>query len=272
VKERLQDIFSKMKQYNSDTMYEEVFGLSGSVVYDALVVAPGWKPTRIIADTDRFSVRILAEHSYVSGYEVTVDGLRIGWIQCASGACNLLDHLLLCADLSFRTLIFVGAVGSLVEEIPFGSFCTPSVSIRGVYTDAYFSKTLGDFTPFARVYPPQNMLALVRRLAAERSLALTAAPVFCTDSIACEYAHLSEIRAMGAQLIEMETSTFYRLADMMEVPAIALLVVSDNSACGTPLVGRGDEVNVGYRAVRSTVIPEVVAAVAAEARARGWGV
>ena len=52
-----------------------------------------------------------------------------------------------------------------------------------------------------------------------------------------EYTHLEEIKSFDTDLIEMETSTFYEIAKLMEVPAIALLVVSDNSAAGVPLVG-----------------------------------
>ena len=67
---------------------------------------------------------------------------------------------------------------------------------------------------------------------------LREAPVFCTDSIACEYAHLDFIKSFGVQLIEMETSSFYLLADLMEKTAVALLAVSDNPATGDPLAGR----------------------------------
>ena len=58
------------------------------------------------------------------------------------------------------------------------------------------------------------------------------ASVFCTPSIALEYMHLDEIKAFGTDLIEMETSSFYLMTDLFELPGIALLVVSDNSASG----------------------------------------
>ena len=39
-------------------------------------------------------------------------------------------------------------------------------------------------------------------------------------------------------LIEMETASLYLMADLLEIPTVALLVVSDNSATGAALVGR----------------------------------
>lgn len=43
---------------------------------------------------------------------------------------------------------------------------------------------------------------------------------------------LDEIKAFDVDLIEMETSSFYKMAELLEVPAIVLLIVSDNSATG----------------------------------------
>ena len=82
--------------------------------------------------------------------------------------------------------------------------------------------------------------------------------VYCTDSIALEYYHLDEIKNFNTDLIEMETSTFYLLADLIEVPAIALLVVSDNSASGHPLVGRNEELQLKYNNGRKVIIPELI--------------
>jgi purine-nucleoside phosphorylase len=64
-------------------------------------------------------------------------GLKIAWIQTASGACNLIDHLTICGELKFKKLIFIGAVGSLRENFNVGDLCTPSYSIAGVFANAY---------------------------------------------------------------------------------------------------------------------------------------
>ncbi len=82
--------------------------------------------------------------------------------------------------------------------------------------------------------------------------------MYCTDSIALEYYHLDEIKKFNTDLIEMETITFYLLADLLEVPAIALLVVSDNSAAGHPLVGRDEKLQEKYNFSRSIIIPELI--------------
>ncbi|MDE7213796.1 MAG: hypothetical protein K2N42_04385, partial [Anaeroplasmataceae bacterium] len=88
--------------------------------------------------------------------------------------------------------------------------------------------------------------------------------VYCTDSIALEYSHLEEIKAFHPDLIEMETSTFYLLADLLEVDAIALLVVSDNSALKQPLIGRNDEMQTKFNYGRKEIIPDLIYKIAKE--------
>ena len=141
---------------------------------------------------------------------------------------------------------------------PVGTICTPEVCFDGTYAGAYFEEKLPAFTPGGPVLPPDRayvdrVAALGRRLGYE----IKPGKVFCTDSIALEYSHLDEIRATGAELIEMETALFYRLADLFEVPAVALLAVSDNSATGAPLLGR-QEPCLDYRRARGWAIPDLI--------------
>lgn len=263
MKPELTQILDNMKKYNTGDMIYETFGFDRETRYDALVIAPGWKPTKIIR-AKAYRVTQLTQHSYFSGFLVEKDGLKIAWAQVASGACNVLDHSIILGELHFKRLIFVGAVGSLVPELEVGDFCTPSQCVAGVYAHHYLCKTLDDYVPFERVEPEMDYVDSVIALAAERGYRLQKAKVFCTDSISLEYSHLDEIKATGAQLIEMETSTFYRLAQLMEKEAVALLVVSDNSATGKPLLGRGEELDRKYSQARGSIIPDMIFQLAAQ--------
>ena len=257
MKPRLAEALENMKRHNAGVMSRECFGFEPEILYDALVVATGWKPDKTILDPS-FTVTQLTQHAYFSGFLVEKDGLKIAWAQTASGACNVLDHILVCAELQFKKLIFAGAVGGLTADFPVGSLCTPEVCLQGSYAGAYFDKRLPAFTPFSPVLPPDRayvdrVISLGQRLGYE----IKRAKVFCTDSIALEYSHLDEIRASGAELIEMETAVFYQLADLFEVPAVALLAVSDNSAVGAPLLGR-EEPCMDYRNARGRAIPDLI--------------
>ena len=265
MKQRLKDIIEADRSTNdySAAVYAE-FGLSTNKHYDILVVAPGWVPTKIMQG---FNVEITcsATHSYISGYEVKGEGFLIAWIQTSPGACSLIDELSLCAVLDFDELIFIGAVGSLTKEISVGEICTPSFSVSGNLANGYLMEDITRYKPFGKVFPndPGYVLKVMERIC-KMGYQIKQEPVFCTDTVLCEYAHMDFIKSFGVTLIEMETSSFYLMADLFEKPAIALLVVSDNSATGESLVLRTKEQKERYDASRMHTIPQILIDLAAK--------
>lgn len=255
--DRLRQILDNVHRHNAGNLAYINFGLDADTVYDALVVAPSYIPYKILKDGS-FRVTELGSQSYCTGFLVEKDGLNIAWIKTAAGGCNMLDYLLICGALQFRRLIFIGAVGALKPEFHIGDICTPSYSIAGTLANTYLKERLSDYVPFEKVYPDKKYVAQVVALAKHSGYTIREASVFCTDSIVMEYTHLDEIRAFQTDLIEMETSAFYAIAKLMDVPAIALLVVSDNSSTGVPLVGRRGEIQRAYEHSRSVILPDII--------------
>ena len=263
MKKRLKDIFdadSSTSDYAAAIFSE--FGLSADKHYDLLVVAPGWTPVKIMKDFD-LEITTTVKHSYISGYEVKGDGFLIAWIQTSPGACSLIDELSLCAFLDFDKMIFLGAVGSLSKDIGLGAICTPLYSISGNLANGYLLEDIRDYKPFGKVYPNDpEFVSEIIDLIRDMSYEIIQEPVFCTDTVLCEYAHMDFIKSFDVKLIEMETSSFYLMADLMEKPAAALLVVSDNSATGDSLVLRTPEQKAIYNESRFKRIPEIVLKIA----------
>ncbi|MGM9618299.1 MAG: hypothetical protein ACI3W8_00460 [Oscillospiraceae bacterium] len=255
--DKLQRILDNLHRYNPAELAYVNFGLTSDVVYDALIVAPSYSPYKLIRDGS-FRITELGSQSYCTGFLVERGSLRLAWIKTAAGGCNMLDYLLICGELQFKRLIFIGAAGALRENFHIGDICTPSYSIAGTLANTYLKESLRDYVPFERVYPEEGYVAQALELAKASGYTLKKASVFCTDSIAMEYTHLDEIRAFGTDLIEMETSAFYAIAALMQVPAVALLVVSDNSATGVPLVGRSEEMQRIYEHARCVVLPDLI--------------
>lgn len=258
---KMKQILDNLHQYNMNHIANVNFGLSEDVVYDVLVVAPSYSPDKVITSND-FLITKTGSRSYCEGYEVKKDHLKIAWIKTAAGGCNMLDYLLICGELQFKKLIFAGATGALKEEFNIGDICTPSYSVAGTLANTYLKDSIKDYIPFEKVYPDSDYVDRVIRMAEESNYTIKKASVFCTDSIAMEYTHLEEIRSFDTDLIEMETSTFYAIAKLMGIPAIALLVVSDNSATGVPLVGRGEEIQKIYEYSRKVVLADLIEKIA----------
>lgn len=261
--EKMKRILDNLHRYNSGNIANVNFGLSEKEVYDALVVAPSYSPDKVIADGGA-RITEMGSRSYSAGWQAEKDGLKLAWIKTAAGGCNMLDYLLICGELRFKKLIFIGAAGALKEEFQIGDICTPSYSIAGTLANTYLKDSLRDYIPFEKVYPDADYVDGVLRLAEESGIRIKKASVFCTDSIVMEYTHMEEIKTFHTDLIEMETSAFYAIAKLMEIPAAALLVVSDNPAAGIPLVGRGREVMERYEYSRRVLLPDLIWKVAGD--------
>lgn len=261
MKKRMIEIMDKFHQYNSDNMAYLAFGLDKNEQYDALVVAPSFSPYKLKMDS-YCRVTTLKEGAYLAGYLVEKDNLKIAWIKTASSDSNLIDHLSVCAELTFDKIIFIGAVGALKPEYEPGDLCTPSYSIAGGFAHTYLKDSIRDYVPFERVEPDMEFIDRVAQIAEKSGYELKKASVFCTPSIATEYYHLDEIKEFNTDLIEMETASLYLMADLLEIPTVALLVVSDNSATGAALVGRTDEEQEKYEHGRNVILSEMILKVA----------
>lgn len=259
--EKMKRILDRIHQYNTGNLATVNFGLDPAMFYDALIVAPSYSPYKLLKDGS-FTITETGSQSYCQGFLVEKGPLKLAWIKTAAGACNLLDYLLICGELQFRRLIFIGAVGALKEAFNIGDICTPSYSVAGTLANTYLKDSIRDYVPFEKVYPDRDYVARILELARESGYRIKEASVFCTDSIAMEYTHLDEIRGFGTDLIEMETSAFYAVGKLMDIPAIALLVVSDNSATGVPLVGRSAEAEANYNHARCVILPDMICKIA----------
>ena len=166
MKKRMIEIMDKFHQYNSDNMAYLAFGLDQKEHYDALVVAPSFSPYKL--KMDRYCrVTTLKEGAYLAGYLVEKDGLKLAWIKTASSDSNLIDHVAVCAELTFDKMIFIGAVGALKPEFALGDLCTPSYSIAGGFAHTYLKDSIKDFVPFERVEPDMEFINNVVGIAEE---------------------------------------------------------------------------------------------------------
>ena len=260
----MKQIVDAFHKYNSENMAFQAFGLSEDITYDALVIAPSFSPYKL--KMERFCTgTTLKEGAYIAGYLVEKDNKKIAWIKIGSSAGNLIDHLALCAELTFKRMIFIGAVGALKEHFELGDVCTPSYSLSGSYADSYLKKdSIRETMLFSKTEPDMKYVDEVIDIGKDKGYNIKKASVFCTPSIAMEYVHLDEIKAFNTDLIEMETSSFYLMTELFEIPGIALLVVSDNSASGAPLVGRSDKQQEKYDYGRNVVLPDMILTLAGE--------
>lgn len=258
MKEQLKHILEAMHKYNSSDMVSLVFNLSKDVNYDAIVIAPTFTPSKLKLD-ENYKITALTERPSYQVFLLERENYKIAWVNIGASDSNLIDYLGILAETNAKKFIFIGAVGALKKEVNIGDVCTPIYSIAGAMAHTYLKSSIKDFVPFEKYeLEDKSLTNKLIDIAKSKGYSLKPSTVFCTPTCIAEYAHLDEIKEFDTDLIEMETASFIALMNMIEKPSAILLVVSDNSCSGVPLVGRSQEQEDKYNYGRRVVLPELI--------------
>lgn len=256
------DLYNKLKlnmeKYSGCTDFlNNIYGLDENEEYEAIILAPSWKPEKIFKNFN-VKIELVKEGPYYNGYVLDIESKKYGYIQTSAGAPSMVDCCLTLGNAKCNKFIFVGAVGALKEDMRLGDIITPSKSIAGDGASLYLQENI-DSNNFQRlVYPKEQVKENAMNIAKNIGVELKEKIVYCTDSIFCEYLHLNEILELGSEAIEMETAAFYRCMEIINKDGIAILCVSDNSATENHLVGRSDEDTKKFHESRENLIPKLI--------------
>jgi purine-nucleoside phosphorylase len=240
----------------TDFLYN-IYGLDENEEYEAIILAPSWKPEKIFKNFNA-KIELVKSGPYYNGYIIQMDNRKYGYIQTGAGASNMVDCCLTLGYAKCNKIIFIGAVGALKEDMVLGDIITPSKSIAGDGASLYLHQKISSSNFQTSVYPKEIVKENAVIVAKKIGIELKEKVVYCTDSIFCEYYHLNEILQLGSEAIEMETAAFYRCMEIMNKDGIAILCVSDNSAAQNALVGRSEEDTKKFHRSRETLIPKLI--------------
>ena len=252
------DVIKKAEEANliEDILFA-VYGIHKETYYDCAIIAPSWCPEKIFGDED--NIILLKKAPYNSSYEIYTDNLKIAYIQCGSGASNLTDCMLCLTNANIKKIFFIGAVGSIDNNIEIASLVTPSKCISFDGVTPFFKKKF-EKKMYGSEIVPYNLEEIDKNIEILKSndINILKEKVFCTDSILLEYSHMDEILATKAKLIEMETAAFYSCLKIMNKSGMALLLVSDNSQKKKSLVEKTMDDQNRYNYIRSNIIKKSI--------------
>ena len=258
MKEKLFKILEAIYRYNSPEMPYLTFNVSREDTFDLAVVAPTYTPQKL--DMQRYcEIKELIIYPSVSVYLLTHNNQKILWVVTSCSDSNQVDYLTLLSALNFKRIVFIGAVGALRSKMMLGDLYTPIYSICGGMANTYLKDSIKDYVPFEKYSLEDKALTnSLLEIAQKKNIDIKKGTVFCTPSVSLEYVHLDEIKSFDTDLIEMETATFMALANLIEKPAAILLVVSDNSSNGEPIVGKTEEQLNKYHKTRKEILPSLL--------------
>jgi len=257
----LKKILAGLHRHNEcDYFAMAVYGLDKSSHYDALIIAPSWKPEKVFLLCEA-QIHLMRQGPYYAGYEIDVNGWKIAYIQTAACAGNVVDCVLsVIEELSPDKILFIGAVGALKTDMQIGDILVPQCSIAGDGSSLYLYDRIDPMNFRKRINQDPSINQSLIEVGKRIGVQIKEKVIYSTDSIVCEYFHLPDILSLGCDAIEMETAAFLRCMELLHKKADVLLCVSDNSAAGISLVGRTDEDSEKFHRAREQYFAELILA------------
>lgn len=222
-------------------------------VLENVVIAPWWSHTIF----EKFSTNIEKVGDKV--YNISGEGFAFSFIELKNiGAPVIVDAVLNLGVTKCKKIIFIGSAGALNMDIKIGDLAIPTYSYCGVGACRYLNDNLEDDFE-TKDYPSNELLNDLIEILEDNNYKYHKVKNYSVDTIFAQFPHINHIKYMGSQTIEMETSSLFRCAKIINAEAVAIFCISDNTIENKSLYsGRSLEDKKSKHKARDEMIPEIV--------------
>lgn len=172
---------------------------------------------------------------YHSITNLKIDDVEFTFITTGMGAPIFTDIVLGLGVTPCENILFIGSVGALNEKINIGDIIIPNCSITGDGISKYLTMdNLKQANTFGeKTYPNKELYDLCcdvsKKICEKNNVSWHSLQNFSIDTIFAQFAYIEEIKNMGCDTIEMETSALFRASEIAELKACSIFTVSDNT-------------------------------------------
>lgn len=254
-----EQLLNAQKKYGSEKADICRYALSTDIdkIRENVILAPCWVP-QSMPEIGNITLLSTAKNAAIKVYDVEKDGKYFSYINTGIGGPMVTEAMLALGTTKCRNVLLLGSVGASDEKIEIGDLIVASSAVNGLGTPAYMIKdSISSENLMGKEFFPDKEFAEKIKKAIDGKY--HNAPVFSTDSVFCQFAHMDEISWFGAKAMDMEASAVFCAASLIGIKAAALFVVSDSTAKNKSLVsGRQEEELAHYRNVRKNIVPELI--------------
>lgn len=257
-----EDLLRHIHGIGCKDLCQSVLGLPAAAVHETVVLSPGQDPERKVLLGE---IEVLVDTSPLYGmrvWDVRLCDAQFTFIRTGCGAPAVLDAALALGMTGCKRILFLSSAGSIVKEIRPGDLVIPAWCVAGDGASRYLNGGMPDVFG-ERVYPDKAFSEQLRTSAvsicAESNISVHSGHVFCSDTLVGQYPHLAVFAKMGCNTLDMESAALFRAANMLGIPAAALLVVTDSTATGPSLLAGGDRAALArMQKTRKELVPEIL--------------
>ena len=258
-------IINGLKRFGSSERDLCVYGIGvpPEQVHENVILAPTWDPS-VLPGLGKAEYLSESGDSMVKVWNLIADSAEITYIRTGIGAPMIMDALLSLGVTRCRRVMFIGAVGSLDEQIGIGDIVIPEYSVCGDGASRYIARDdLKNDCWMEKTYPDPELLSslktITENVCRKNNVKWHPARNFSIDTIVAQFAHIDRILQMQCNVIEMETAAAFRAAKMANIQIAAIFSVSDNTMAKKSLVSGRTDQEIAYRQfVRQKLFPQII--------------
>lgn len=251
-----------IKYSNKKEICRYILGVPAEEIRNTVIIAPSWEPD---------SIENIGYYNCITKYnplftsckvwDIEYEDLAFTYIKTGFSASLLMDAFLSLAETECQRVIFIGSVGALNKEYNIGDLIIPKAAICGDGASRYIAyANMRDV--FGEIVSPCSNFTRKAFAVACKYMPVQSIHIGCTfssDSIVAQYVHLTQIINMQCDSIDMESAVAFRCGTLLNIPTVALLVVSDSAINNQSLIKdrlQDDEMNRKY--VKKQILPKII--------------
>lgn len=240
-------------------------GIDIDKINETVIISPGWFPERLFATSGIEEVEQSSPLFQYKIWTIRQDNFVSTYIKTGFGAPVVMDCLLLLGLTGkCKKIIFVSSVGGLSDEFNIGDIVLPEYSVCGDGASRYLSDDFQINSFGEKQYPHiklfNKFIESTQEICEKHNVQWHLGKTFCIDTIVAQHNHLGKIMDMGYNSIDMESAVAFKVADMLNIPVVAILNVSDNSVKENKslMSQRSQEERKYRRFVAREIIPQII--------------
>ncbi len=252
------EILNKLQEFNIDesARFKRNIGITADMLTENVVIAPFYK-AETFADVCGAKVELLFE-KYYKTYRVSKNDKEFIFVNSNMGSGNIAEILCTLVNTKCKNIYFIGSAGSIDKDIKIGEIVLPEKSIIGDGTCRYFAETEDVFGKETK--PDGELLKKVKQTLSKMNIDFKHTQNFSVDTLSGQFLIMDHIFKTGSNTLEMETSALFFIANLLDLKAVAIHNISDNSIISKSLfAGRNDAEREAKRFTQRVTIPKILA-------------
>lgn len=252
------EILNKLQEFNIDeaARFKRNLGITADMLTENVVIAPFYK-AETFADVCGAKVELLFE-KYYKTYRVSKNGKEFIFVNSNMGSGNIAEIMCTLAGTNCKNVYFIGSAGSIDLNLKIGDIVLPEKSVIGDGTCRYFAETKDVFGN--ETEPNAELLNSLKQTLSKMNIGFKTTKNFSVDTLSGQFLIMDHIFKTGANTLEMETSALFFISKLLDLKAVAIHNISDNSIINKSLFsGRNESEREAKRFTQRVTIPKILA-------------